>query len=179
MSGDEAELARLVCDAINREVEPQQLLANALRGVAGALGADLVSLYLQEPAQAALRLESQWEGSGCGDRERLELRGLTGSVMATGHPVASAEVREDPRFDEGTDTDADGEGAPCLILPVAFRGKPLGVARVFGDAARLVSPRIAEVLAASLSAAVRNATLFRSLSDSIDELALARRTHQG
>lgn len=178
VSGGEAELARVVCDAINREVEPKQLLANALRGVAGALDAGLASIYLQDPNSDTLRLESQWEGAGVGDRDSLPLRGLSGSVMATGHPVASAEVREDPRFDPSVDTDADGAAAPCLIVPLCFRGKALGLARVFGDADRLVSPRITEVLGASLSAAVRNTILFRSLADSIDELALARRTHQ-
>ena len=66
-------------------------------------------------------------------------------------------------------------GAPRLILPMRFRGTSLGVARVFGDDSRLGSAGLAEVLGAALSAAVRNVFLYRSLVDSMDELADARR----
>jgi hypothetical protein len=51
----------------------------------------------------------------------------------------------------------------------------LGVFRAFPEAAGAPSPRTGEVLSAALSAAVRNVLLYRSLLESIDEVARARR----
>ncbi len=172
----EAEVARVVCEAMTREVEPAALLQGALRAVADTLGARLVSIHLLDAGSGALTLEAQWEGAGVGDRPQLTAtQGLTGAVAAGGHPVASAEVAADPRFDVAVDTDTEGERAPRMILPMRFRGRSLGVARVFGDDPRLGSPGLAEVLGAALSAAVRNVFLYRSLVDSMNELADARR----
>ena len=179
-SGVDAEVARVVCEAMSREVEPDALLGAALRAASGTLGAELASLYFLDPKADTLRLEAQWEGAGVGDRDHLPTnRGLTGASLATGHPVASNEAAADPRFDADADTDAEGGRAPCLILPLRFRGKVLGVARLFGSDPRLASPRVAEVLGAALSAAVRNVFLYRSLVDSIEELADARRATPG
>jgi len=51
----------------------------------------------------------------------------------------------------------------------------LGVFRAFPEAAGAPSARTGEVLSAALSAAVRNVLLYRSLVESIDEVARARR----
>jgi DNA-binding response OmpR family regulator len=178
-SGSEAEVARAICEATIREVEPKALLAGALRAACGELGADLASIFLFDPKSGALCLEAQWEGAGAGDRERMSgSEGLTGSVLASGQPVASAETNADPRFDASIDTNAEGVDAARLILPLRFRGKTLGVARLFGSDPRLASARVAEVLGAALSAAVRNVFLYRSLVDSMNELADARRDGQ-
>ena len=63
---------------------------------------------------------------------------------------------------------------PLLVAPLRLRGKVLGVARVFPSRAFGAPPRVAEVLSASLSAAIRNVLLYRSLLDSIDDVAQAR-----
>jgi hypothetical protein len=66
-----------------------------------------------------------------------------------------------------------------LCGALRFRGKVLGVFRAFPEAREAPSPRTGEVLSAALSAAVRNVLLYRSLIESIDEVARARREAQG
>jgi hypothetical protein len=56
-----------------------------------------------------------------------------------------------------------------------FRGKAIGVFRVFPARAEDASPELGELLAAALSAAVRNVLLYRSLLETIEEVAEARR----
>lgn len=171
---EDAELARAVCEAVTAEVEPGRLLAAALRPLAEALRAAPVSIYLSSPE--GLAREAEWDGGARGDRERLPAgRGLTGAVAQTGQLVASADPAADPRFDPEVDTPADGRAGPLLCGALRFRGKVLGVFRAFPEAAAAPSPRTGEVLSAALSAAVRNVLLYRSLVESIDEVARARR----
>ena len=73
------------------------------------------------------------------------------------------------------DTPANGVPGPLIAAPLRLRGKVLGVVRVFASPAIGASPRVGETLSAALSAAVRNALLYRSLLESIDDLARARR----
>jgi hypothetical protein len=49
------------------------------------------------------------------------------------------------------------------------------VCRIFTANPHAASPRTAEVLGAALSAAVRNVLLYRSLVESIEEVARARK----
>jgi len=172
--GEDADLARAVCEAVTGEVEPGRLLAAALRPLAAALHAAPVSIYLASPE--GLAREAEWDGGVRGDRERLPAgRGLTGAVAQSGQLVASADPAADPRFDAEVDTPADGRVGPLLCGALRFRGKVLGVFRAFPEAAGAPSARTGEVLSAALSAAVRNVLLYRSLVESIDEVARARR----
>ena len=172
--GEDAELARAVCEAVTGEVEPGRLLAAALRPLAAALHAAPVSIYLASPE--GLVREAEWDGGARSDRERLPAgRGLTGAVAQSGQLVASADPTADPRFDASVDTPADGRAGPILCGALRFRGKVPGVFRAFPEAAGAPSPRTGEVLSAALSAAVRNVLLYRSLVESIDEVARARR----
>lgn len=174
---EDAELARVVCEAATLEVEPGRVLQAALRPVAQALRAAPVSIYLI--GERGLVREAEWDGGLRTDRSELALgRGLTGSVAETGQLVASADPASDPRFDPAADTPADGRAGPLLCGPLRFRGKVLGVFRAFPEAPEAPSPRTGEVLAAALSAAVRNVLLYRSLVESIDEVARARRAAQ-
>jgi len=100
-------------------------------------------------------------------------------VAETGQLVASADPASDPRFDAAVDTPADGRPGPLLCGALRFRGKVLGVFRAFPEAREAPSARTGEVLSAALSAAVRNVLLYRSLIESIDEVARARRESQG
>jgi FixJ family two-component response regulator len=174
--GPSAELARLVCDAMTREVEPPRVLGSALRAIAECLGAAPVSVYLLDPSADRLVREAQWEADGPGDREALPRgTGLTGAAFESGQPIACAAPDADPRFASSTDTPETGAAGPLLVLPLRFRGRTLGVCRLFTLDPRAASPRIAEVLGAALSAAVRNVLLYRSLVESIEEVANARR----
>ena len=56
-----------------------------------------------------------------------------------------------------------------------MRGKVLGAFRAFPEQPSAASARRGELLGALLSAAVRNVLLYRSLLETIDELAEARR----
>jgi DNA-binding NarL/FixJ family response regulator len=172
----DAELARSVCEAVTSEVEPGELLTAALRAVAQRLRAAPVAVYLADGQQGPLVREAQWEGAGASDRARLPRDGgLTGTVFQTGLPVASPRPQDDPRFAPEIDTAEQRDAGPLLVVPLRFRGRTLGVCRAFPAAAADVSPRTAEVLGAALSAAVRNVLLYRSLLQSIDEVARSRR----
>ena len=56
-----------------------------------------------------------------------------------------------------------------------MRGRVLGVARAFPGEAAARRRALAELLAAPLSAAARNVLLYRSLLESIEDVARARR----
>jgi hypothetical protein len=99
-------------------------------------------------------------------------------VLESGTLVASEDPAADPRFDGGIDTPDDGAPGPLICGALSFRGKTLGVFRVFPERPEDASPGVGEVLAAALSAAVRNVLLYRSLVDTIDEVARARREGQ-
>jgi GAF domain-containing protein len=161
-------------------VEPERLIDSALRPVAQALSATPVSLHLVDGRSGELALEGQRDEGGISDRPRLPRdRGLTGTVLQTGCLVATDHPESDPRFDPEVDTPQGGRAGPILCIPLKIRNKVLGVARAFPDPQVGASARAAEVLAAALSAAVRNILLYRSLLESIEDLARARREAGG
>jgi GAF domain-containing protein len=176
----EAELGREICEALTLEVEPSRLLAAALLPVARRLAASPVSLYLIDNRSGELAREGQVDAEGRVDRERLPRnRGLTAVVLQTGHLVATGRPQGDSRFDPDVDTPEDGGVGPLLCVPIRLRNKVLGVARAFPKEPAAASARTGEILAAALSAAVRNALLYRSLLESIEDLARARRDAGG
>ena len=93
--------------------------------------------------------------------------------------MASADPAADPRFDAAVDTPADGRRAPCCAVRCVSGARCSASFRAFPEAHEAPSPRTGEVLSAALSAAVRNVLLYRSLIESIDEVARARREAQG
>jgi len=172
----DAELARLVCDAVVTEVEPERVIQAALAPLAARLPAAPASLYLIDAPSGDLRRAGECDGGARSDRELLSCkRGLTGTVFQTGHLVATDEPESDARFDADVDTPQDGVPGPMLCLPLHFRGKIVGIFRAFPLAGATASARSGEVLAAVLSAAVRNVLLYRSLVETIEEVAEARR----
>jgi signal transduction protein with GAF and PtsI domain len=175
-AGSDGELARAICAAATSEVAPERILSAALGAASAALGDAPVSLYLLDAAGEDLALEAQRDAGESADRPRLGRgRGLTGAVFATGRPVATERPARDPRFDPAVDTAEDGEVRPLVCVPLVFRRTPLGVFRAFPREPRALTERTAEVLGAALSAAVRNVLLYRSLLESIEELARVRR----
>ena len=176
----DADLAREICEASTIEVEPTRLVAAALLPVARRLAASPVSLYLIDNRSGELALEGQCDVDGRVDRARLPRnRGLTATVLQTGHLVATGRPQADARFDAAVDTPEDGSPGPVLCVPIRLRGKVLGVARAFPKDPAAASPRTGEILGAALSAAVRTVLLYRSLLDSIEDLARARRDAGG
>lgn len=175
VDGD-AEIAQAICEAVAAEVEPERVLGAALGAVATRLRAAPVALHLTNPEGTALVLEAQVDGGLAVDRERLPVdRGVSGAVLQTGQLVAAPAPDQDPRFDAGADTAEDGLVRPLLCVPLRLREKVVGVVRVFLEAGAPASPRTAEVLGAAFSAAVRNVLLYRSLLQSIEEVAEARK----
>jgi DNA-binding response OmpR family regulator len=171
----DAELARAVCEAVTAEVEPERVVRGVLAPVAQLLGADPVALFLVDGASGELVCEGQGPGLR-EDRASLPRGlGLTGLVFETGRLVAAPDPAADARFAAEIDTPADGAPAPLLCVPLRLRGKTVGVCRAFFEPGGKVSPRSGEVLAATLSAAVRSVLLYRSLLETIDEIAEARR----
>ncbi len=175
-SDEDAELARVVCEAVAAEVEPERVLRRSLSAVATLLSAAPVSLFLLSSDRTSLELEAEADGGVVGDRSTLPAdRGWVGLVVATGQLVATEDPAGDDRFDGEVDTPSDGFARPYLCVPVKLRNKVVGVLRVFLEEGRCASPRSAEVLSAAYSAAVRNVFLYRSLLESIEEVADARR----
>jgi GAF domain-containing protein len=176
-SDRDADLAREICLAISDEVEPERVIEAALKPMSTLLPAAPVALYLVDATSGELRREGECDGGLSGDREVLARdRGLTGTVLQTGCVVASHEPDADPRFDAEMDTPENGEVRPFFCLPLRLRGKVVGLCRAFLEEGAMASPRTGEVLSAALSAAVRNALLYRSLLESIEDVAEARRT---
>lgn len=172
----DAELARRICEAMSMEVEPGRILEAALAPIAEILGAAPVSVYLANPTQGGLVLEAQAANVERKDRASLPLdTGLAGAVFRTGKLVATDRPQSDPRFQASVDTPEDGRATALLCLPLQFRGKVLGVFRAFPSVSGMTSPRTGEVLTAALSAAVRNVLLYRSLVETMDEVAMIRR----
>jgi DNA-binding response OmpR family regulator len=172
----DAELAREICDAITSEIEPERIFEVALQAVGRALPASPVAVYLIDNLSGELVCEGQWGEVGDTDRPTLPRQhGLAASVLQTGWLVATDAPESDPRYDAAVDTPEDGRPAPLLCVPLRLRGKTLGVLRAFPREGASASARTAEILGAALSAAVRNVLLYRSLLESIDEVAEARR----
>jgi len=179
LEGD-AELARVVCEAVAAEVEPDRVLRMATTAVAAQLSAAPVSLYLLNSERTLLEMLAEADGGIANDRNDVPAdRGLVGSVVATGQLVAAEDPARDARFDVAVDTPSDGMARPYLCIPLKLRGKVVGVLRVFLQEGQSASARTAEVLAAAFSAAVRNVLLYRSLLQSIEEVATARRQARG
>jgi len=179
IDGD-SELARVVCEAVAAEVEPERVLRLATASVATQLCAAPVSLFLLNPENTALEVLAEADGGVVGDRQGLPVdRGLVGLVISTGQLVAVEDASGDARFDVSVDTPSDGIARPYLCMPIKLRSKVVGVLRVFLEVGQPASPRTAEVLAAAFSAAVRNVLLYRSLLQSIEEVATARRQARG
>ena len=98
--------------------------------------------------------------------------------------IATDTPQADGRFAGEIDTPLDGAVGPMLCVPLSLRGKVVGVFRAFiqsgavgceGRESPLASARSGELVGSALSAAVRNALLYRSLLESIDEVAEVRR----
>jgi DNA-binding response OmpR family regulator len=172
----DAELVRGICDALANEVEPQRVLRAVLEPLERDLRAAPVSLYLVDAGSGELVCEAQLDGGIGADRKTLPAnRGLTGTVFQSGNLVATQSPDLDSRYDPDVDTPEDGSVGPLLCVPLRLRGKVIGVCRAFLPGDVTASPRTGEVLAAALSAAVRNVLLYRSLVESIEEVAEARR----
>ena len=184
-AGRDADLIRSVCEAIADEVSPERIFAAALRPLAEGLGAAPVSIFLVDAQADVLRCESSFDAGLRDEREELPTRGgLTGSVLQTGRMIATDTPQADSRFAREIDTPSDGHHGPMLCVPLSLRGKVVGVFRAFiqsgavgcgGRELPLASARSGELVGSALSAAVRNALLYRSLLESIDEVAEVRR----
>jgi hypothetical protein len=175
----EAELLREVAEGMTRETQPARLLAASLRPIARATSARVVSLYLIDNATGRLVCEAQCEGT---DVDRADLprdAGLTGGSLQSGAIVATDCPASDARFLAEVDTPEGGVPGPLLVIPLRVRDRVLGVARVFPSESVGASARLAELLAAPLSAATRNVLLYRSLLESVDDVARARRESEG
>lgn len=171
----EAELLREVAEGMTRETQPERLLAASLRPIARLTSARVASLYLIDNASGRLVCEAQCEGT---DTDRADLPrgvGLTGGCLQSGAIVATDSPARDARFDPEVDTPESGRPGPVLVIPLRVRDRVLGVARVFPGASVSASARLGELLAAPLSAATRNVLLYRSLLESVEDVARARR----
>jgi DNA-binding response OmpR family regulator len=171
-----ADLLRATCEAVISEVEPAAVFRAALDPIAEALSA-VAAIYTTDARSGDLVLEMGRDWNGRADRERLprDAGGLTALALRSGRIVAAERPAEREGFAPAIDTPADGTPGPLLVLPLAIRGRVLGLARIHPESAGDASDRIGETLAAALSAALRSVLLYRSLLEAVDDVAAARR----
>jgi FixJ family two-component response regulator/GAF domain-containing protein len=171
-----ADLLRAICEAVTSEVEPPAVFRAALGPIAEALSA-IAAVYTIDARSGELVLEAGREWNGRADRERLpgDGGGLSALALRSGRVVAAERPADEVGYAAGIDTPADGAPGPLLLLPLAVRGKVLGLARIHPESAASVSAATGEVLGAALSAALRSVLLYRSLLDAVDDVAAARR----
>ena len=144
------------------------------------LDADPVSLYLIEPESGDLVLAGVGTRGLRLEHDRIAVgRGLMEGVLVRGQLVAAPDPEQDPRFDASVDAPIDQKPGALLAVPLKLRGKTVGLCRVHVSLGQVISARTGEMLAAVLSAAVRNMLLYRSLLESIEEVAQARREIKG
>ena len=179
-AAQDSEIARQVCEAVVSEVDPERVLAGVVRTLERELAADPVGIFLLSGRSGGLSLEVGSEGGLRQEREMLPgNRGLTGAAVQARHLIATTVPSEDPRFDPEVDTAVDGKAGPLLCIPLRFRGKVIGIARIHLAEGAHVSARTGEILGSALSAAIRNVLLYRSLVESMDEVAAVRREARG
>lgn len=175
-SDGDSEIARAICDVVSNEMDPAALVREVLRPIEASLAADPVSLYLIEAESGELVNQGSGGRSLRLDHDRLPVGpGLTGSVLGRGQMIAASDPERDPRYDVTVDAPVDGRPGPLLAVPLKLRGKTVGLCRIHLAPGAIVSARTGEMLVAVLSAAVRNLLLYRSLLESIEEVAEARR----
>ena len=178
-AGPWVDMMREIAEAATREIEPERLLAVSLRPAARAASARAAGVFLIDNVTGRLVCEARVDGVE-GERAVLPRdRGLTGGCLAAGAVVATDHPERDPRYDAGIDTPESGAEGPLLVVPLRVRGRVLGVARIFPAPEEGASARLAELVAAPLSAATRNVLLYRSLLESVEDVARARREGGG
>ncbi len=176
-------LARDLCDCVTGEGGADEVLAGLLKVLGTALTAHTATLYLRDPGSGGMTRAAGWEAGEGRDRERLRHEGLTAAAVEAGTPLAFERPGEDRRFEPAVDT-AEGlpsgaEDAALWLAPLRFRGRGVGLVRTFLPPAGLPPAATAELLASTLSAALRSVLLYRSWRSGIDELARVRRESAG
>ena len=172
----DAEIARAICDVMSNEVDPVNLIPKVLHAIELALDADPVSLYLINAQTGELVLEGTGTRGLRVDRDVIPVgRGLMEGVLVRGQLVAVSDPEQDPRYDASVDAPVDEKPGALLAVPLKLRGKSVGLCRLHLAQGSVISAGTGEMLAAVLSAAVRNVLLYRSLLESIEEVAQVRR----
>ncbi|MFB0978430.1 MAG: response regulator [Myxococcota bacterium] len=172
----DAEIARAICDVMSNEVDPANLIPKVLHTIELALDADPVSLYLINAQTGELFLEGTGTRGLRVDRTVIPVgRGLMEGVLVRGQLVAVSDPEQDPRYDASVDAPVDEKPGALLAVPLKLRGKSVGLCRLHFAQGSVISAGTGEMLAAVLSAAVRNVLLYRSLLESIEEVAQVRR----
>ena len=102
-----------------------------------------------------------------------------GSAVLADHRGGDALAHGRERFGVLVEAEAEvGVGVDEARSEREARGKVVGLARAFLASDAVASARTGEVLASALSAAVRSVLLYRSLVESIEEVAEARKQAQ-
>jgi FixJ family two-component response regulator/putative methionine-R-sulfoxide reductase with GAF domain len=172
----DSEIARAICDVMSNEIDPANLIPKVLHAIELALDADPVSLYLINAQTGELVLEGTGTRGLRVDRDVIPVgRGLMEGVLVRGQLVAVSDPEQDPRYDASVDAPVDEKPGALLAVPLKLRGKSVGLCRLYLAQGSVISAGTGEMLAAVLSAAVRNVLLYRSLLESIEEVAQVRR----
>ena len=117
---------------MSAEVEPGRVLDAAIRPIALALEAAPVALFLRDAESGELVCEGQVDGGRCADRMRISaLRGLTGTVLATGNLVATPKPRTIRDLTPMSIHPRAASPPRSCVSRFASAGKVLGVLRAF------------------------------------------------
>ncbi|HEX7490575.1 MAG TPA: HAMP domain-containing sensor histidine kinase [Candidatus Limnocylindrales bacterium] len=137
------EFSKLLTTARNWD----ELMRTIVDRTTDALGVEVCSVYLMERDTARLRLAAT---NGL-DRDQIGIvtlavgEGLTGSAAEAGQPIASPDVRADPRFKWVPGFD-ESQFVSMLSIPMPWNDSIIGVINVQATQTRIFSPEEVEFL---------------------------------
>ncbi|HEX7591868.1 MAG TPA: ATP-binding protein [Candidatus Limnocylindrales bacterium] len=137
------EFSKLLTTARNWD----ELMRTIVDRTTDALGVEVCSVYLMERDTARLRLAAT---NGL-DRDQIGIvtlavgEGLTGSAAQVGQPIASPDVRADPRFKWVPGFD-ESQFVSMLSVPMPWSDSIIGVINVQATETRMFSPEEVEFL---------------------------------
>ena len=139
-------------------------------GASGYIGGEAVRLLLGHPHVDLVAVTANENAGKRLDEVQPNLRGFSDLTYTKDWPEADLYVLSLPHGGA-----MDGVPRPFLCVPLKLRGKLVGLFRAFPEDGARASARTGEMIAASLSAAVRSVLLYRSLLATIEEVAWTRR----
>jgi PAS domain S-box-containing protein len=173
------ELAALnaVAVRLGRSLDLQEVLETAIDSVIRVLDVDASAISLVDEEAGDLNLCAQrgLHFSHLGMRIPLD-KGMSAHVISTGETLIAGEVGRDPRL--AVPEFAREKVQSMLLVPMASRGRVVGVLSAMSHSPRAFTPReiaLLESMANQIGTAAENAQLFQAVSENVISLELAYR----
>lgn len=173
------EISRL----LNSTLSLQPLLSEIVRAVCDLTDAETGSILLVDRRTGELRFEATTHPDGHAIYQMaVPMESIAGWVFQHNEPVVVADARKDSRFYAQVDRATGGETRSLIAVPMAVRGKVIGVVEVInrrnGNPFTNDDVETLRILADQAAIAVENAVLFEQ-SDLVAEIVHEMRTPLG